>query len=132
MIKTFNTYIKEEVDNSSTNDFLDIKIELSDMIRKSTNSSDKDVIDKFIDAYLEDKDSTNIEGLISDSDIYEFYLKYASDIDEIGLKLEIFNKAPITVNKTSLFDYLVWGTTEAIISIVKDLKKEGLYENEEV
>jgi len=126
-MKRFTTYIKEDV----SSDFSDMKQELSDMIQKSTNSTESSVISEFIDSYLEDPESTQIEGLINSSDVYEFYLKFSSDIDEICLDLNVFDKSPSSVGQTSLFDYLVWGTQEAVKKVVDELKNEGL-SNEEV
>ena len=126
-MKRFTNYIKEDV----STDFVDMKQELSEMIQKSTNSTDNDVISEFIESYLEDPESTQIEGLINSSDIYEFYLKFSSDIDEICLDLQVFDKSPSSVGQTSLFDYSVWGTQEAVIQVVEQLKNEGL-PNEEL
>ena len=125
-MKRFTNYIKEDV----STDFSDMKQELSEMIKKSTNSEDNSVISEFIDSYLEDPETTSIEGLTNDSDVYEFYLKFASDIDEICLDLNLFDKSPTSVGKSSLFDYLVWGTQESVKKVIGDLKNEGLSDEE--
>ena len=37
----------------------------------------------FVESFIKNPEDVKIEGLINDSDIYEFYLKWRNDIDEI-------------------------------------------------
>ena len=47
----------------------------------------------FKDKFVKSPEDTKIEGFINDSDIYEFYLKFRNDIDELYPKfVEIADK----------------------------------------
>ena len=119
-IKKFWRYIGEQnetVDQSSSYD--DVKQDLSEMVEKSLKSSDKKTKEDFISAYLRDSEKNQIEGLINDSDIYEFYLKYRNNIDEILSKENFFEQKPSDLDSFSLYDYLIVGTKKAIKSFLE-------------
>ncbi len=112
-VKGFWGYIKEqESTESSTYD--DVKQDLSEMIEKSLKSSDKKTKEEFVSAYLRDSEKNQIEGLINDSDIYEFYLKYRNNVDEVLSKENFFEEKPSDLDSFSLYDYLIVGTKKAI------------------
>ena len=82
-MRKFTVYLKEaEEIQVDTN----LKDELTDMIKKSLNTSDSKTVEDFIAAYKKDSEKNQIEGLINNADIYDFYLKYDEDIDEILTK----------------------------------------------
>ena len=74
----------------------------------------------FIESFIKD-DDVKIEGLINDSDVYDFYLKYTDDIDVILNDITFFDESPSNQNVFGLYNYLVLGTNESIKEIVKNL-----------
>jgi len=110
-MRKFTVYLKEaEEVQVDTN----LKDELTDMIKKSLNTSDSKTVENFIAAYKKDSEKNQIEGLINNADIYDFYLKYDEDIDEILTKNNFYDKSPKELNVFSLYDYIIAGTKEAV------------------
>jgi len=127
MIKKFKQYnesLSQNILDKLSSDVRDLKIELLDMIEKSLNSSDIDVIKNFIDSFPTDDSESVIEGLVNDSDIYEFYLKYTDSIDEVLNKADFFKDSPSKYTIVGLYDYLVYGTRKAIKDTISKIKKE--------
>ena len=120
-MKKFNIYLKESSEDSQSRD---IKQEIRDMIRKSINTSDTKTVNDFIAAYKKDSDANQIEGLINSADIYDFYLKYMDQVDEILSNNDYFKKSPDESNVYSLYDYVVIGTKEAVNYIINGLGSE--------
>ena len=125
-IKSFWKYIVEEVEEQSTEDkpsYEEVKKDLGEMIEKSLKTSDKKTKEDFISAYLRDPEKTQIEGLINDSDVYEFYLKYRNNIDEVLADSDFFEEKPSDLESFSLYDYLIVGTKKAVKSFIEMLNK---------
>jgi hypothetical protein len=71
---------------------------------------------------------------MQDADIYEFYLKYRNELDEILATDKFFEKIQDfqkEYNCISLYDFVVKGTLEAVQSLVKSIKEELSSENPE-
>lgn len=118
VIKYFE-FIKEDLNE---NKYSDIKQDVSDMIEKSLKTSDKKTIQDFIEAYIKSPEDTQIEGLINDSDVYEFYLKYRNDIDEILSEIKFYDEKPSEMNVFGVYEYIIKATQKAILEIVVKLK----------
>ena len=120
-MRKFTVYLKEseevQIDNK-------LKDELSDMIKKSLNTSDSKTVEDFISAYKKDSEKNQIEGLINNADIYDFYLKYDEDIDEILTKKNFYDKSPKELNVFSLYDYVIAGTKEAVNYVINRFNNE--------
>jgi len=119
----FNEALKDDfADKISDNK--DVKEEVLDLIEKSVNSSDQDVVRKFMDAYIKDTDKTIVDGLVNDSDVYDFYVKYSSDIDEILDEIDFYDEIPSTNGIFSVYDYIIFSTKKAIYEIFLRLNSE--------
>jgi len=120
-MKKFSFYLTEaeeiKVDAS-------LKDDLMDMIKKSLNTSDSKTVDDFIEAFKKDPAKNQIEGLINDADIYDFYLKYQDDIDKILSDSNFYEKSPKELNVFSLYSYIIIGTKEAVNLIINSFGKE--------
>jgi hypothetical protein len=130
-VYTFTDYIKEDLDTNLSSRLSEInkglKEDLLKMVEKSLNSSDAKTIEEFVSAYLRDSEKNQIEGLINDSDIYDFYIKYRNQIDEILANTDFFNNLQDfqkSSNSLGLYDLLVKGTVEAINILMKDIDKD--------
>ena len=101
-----------------------IKEDLIEMIEKSLKTSDKKTFDDFISAYIKNPEETQIEGLINDSDVYEFYLKFRNDIDDI-LSDKYFRKGEIIYqilsNTENEPEILVKENTDGVILLPSQL-----------
>ncbi len=126
-ISNYNNYLKEALEDtqdgsiditSNQKDYSDIKEELMDLIKKSANSTDDTVVNDFISAYKKSPNDTQIEGLINDSDVYEFYLKWRNDIDDILSDINFFDEVPSESNVFSLYNYIIVGTKKAVMELL--------------
>jgi hypothetical protein len=78
----------------------------------------------FIDNYLENPDNNSIVEFIENDDIFNFYLKFEANIDEICVDNEYFDKAPKENDVFSLYEFLINGTQFALIECLKIMKEE--------
>jgi len=133
-IKKYNNFlIKENIDLDKLKlrlgeDYVDLKFDLLTMINTTLENISEDNVKIndmkfFIKDYISGgKDSTSIEGLIEDNDIFNFYLKNQSDIDQLLNETEYLSISPIDNNVFSLYDVVIDGTKQAIMEILKVIK----------
>jgi hypothetical protein len=125
-LKYFNQFVFEQAEESEVKEpsmYTDLQNDLKEMIEKSLKTSDQKTSEDFIDAYLRDTEKTQIEGLINDSDIYEFYLKYRNNIDEILSEIDFYGEKPSDMDSFSLYDYIIVGTKKAIKEVLNMVNK---------
>lgn len=127
-IKRYITFINEDLKTDITSKLgsenRDMKEYLIEKIIKSLNTDDEKVFKEFLSAYIKDSEKNQIEGLINDSDIYEFYLSNRNDIDALLSKINFYEEVPSEMNSFSLYDYVVKGTKKAISEIIVELKDD--------
>jgi hypothetical protein len=131
MIKKYLQFITEsdETQEPETSDvsanpdeskFTEFKDEVKSMIEKTVENNGGD-FESFKDKFIKTPEDIKIEGLINDSDIYDFYLKYRNDIDELLNDVKYFDEVPSESNTFGLYDYTINGTERAVSEIVKSL-----------
>jgi deoxyribodipyrimidine photolyase len=124
MIKKYLQFIKEEAQpiekSKDSGKYTELKDEVKSMIEKTIEKSGGE-FKSFVDKFIKSPDDTKIEGFINDSDIYEFYLKFRNDIDELLNNVKYFNQVPSESNTFGLYDYIIHGTEKAVSEIVKEL-----------
>jgi hypothetical protein len=119
-------YIKEAdeiIEEPDFSNFDDLKNEISEIIKNSIGTEGEKTFDDFIDDYIKNPDEVQIEGLINDSDIYEFYLKWRDDIDSLLSEINFYDELPSENKVFSLYDYVIRGTKRAITEVIELLKK---------
>ena len=102
MIKRYNQFINEsdEPNQDLSPDgpkYTELKDEIKSMIEKTIENNGGEFED-FKDKFVKSPEDVKIEGLINDSDIYEFYLKYRNDIDELLNDIKFFDEVPSESN----------------------------------
>jgi deoxyribodipyrimidine photolyase len=129
MIKKYLQFINEaeEVNTESpveksqdSGKYTELKDEVKSMIEKTIEKSGGE-FKSFVDKFIKSPEDVKIEGFINDSDIYEFYLKFRNDIDELLNNIKYFNEVPSESNTFGLYDYIINGTEKAVSEIVKEL-----------
>lgn len=108
----------------------DLKNDISEMIKKSLETEDEETFNKFLKSFVRNPEESQIQGLINDSDVYEFYLKYRNDIDELLSKVNFYDEVPSEMSTFSLYDYIIKGTKRAVSEIISDLSESGSSEKE--
>lgn len=119
-----NEDLDSELRDKLSSDYRSLKRGLLELIEKTVEEPEKLLnVQNYMDEYIEDAD-TVLEEFVENSDIYDFYLKYQSDIDSLLSDEEFFDKYPSELNVYSLYDYLIEGTKEAVKLCVKDMYDE--------
>jgi len=118
MIKKYFEYIKEadETQNQS-NKFSELTEEVKKMIETTIGNSGGE-FNSFVDSFVKSPEDIQVEGFINDSDIYDFYLKWRNDIDEVLNDINFFDEAPTQSNSFGLYEYTINGTKKAFEEIV--------------
>lgn len=132
MVKRYLQFINEaneEVQKVDSSKYTEIKDEIKSMIEKTIENSGGEFA-SFVDKFVKEPEDVKIEGLINDSDLYDFYLKFRNDIDEILNDIKFFGNAPSEVNAIGLYDYLIKGTQKSIEETVKLLAEGGQAQEE--
>ena len=134
-VQRFSNYIVEKMDfndiESKMNDsYIELKKGLIEMIKltlqatKEANLTIIDVEDFITDYISTGKDSNTIDKLIEDNDIFNFYLKYQSDVDELLNDKEYMSESPRSHDVFSLYDVVIDGTKQSILESLKIIQKE--------
>ena len=104
-----------------------IKDSIRGMIEETLKKSGGTDIKTFASKYVQDNENpsknsggTSIEGLINDDQIYDFWLEFDNEIDELLNQIEFFNDSPVNINGT--YKYIIEATKKAILEIVRLLK----------
>jgi len=123
----FSKYLNENLDLENTDEididkYSDIKEEIIEMIKSAINSTDEKVFNDFVDAAIKNPEETQIEGLINDSEIYEFYLKFRNDIDSILSDINFYDEIPSDIKVFSLYDYIIQGTKKSVSEVISMIK----------
>lgn len=106
-----------------TGKYKSLKRGILELIDGTINSSELVNYQNFINKYIEDSD-TVIEDFVEDNDVFNFYLKYKGDIDELLVDKEFFDKTARENDVFSLYDYVIVGTREAVADGMKILQEE--------
>lgn len=133
VIKYYN-FINEKLDLDDikerlNDDYSELKNGLIKMIEDSLKGSTEIVnmidIENFIGDYISSgKDASMIDGIIEDNDIFNFYLKYQSDIDELLNDKKYMDKSPKENNVYSLYDVVIDGTKQSVLETLKLINNE--------
>jgi hypothetical protein len=131
MIKRYVEFITEAQEDSEEavgvksmdpENYSEIKDDIKSMIEKTIETSGGEY-KTFVDSFIQNPEDVKVEGFINDSDIYEFYLKFRNDIDEILNNIKFFDTAPTEINAYGLYEYVIKGTDKAFMEVVKMLEK---------
>jgi len=134
-IKKFTNYIFEKIDLDDVkerigNKYTELKSGLIELIEDSLKNNSNDNInmidiENFISDYISSgKDANMIDGIIEDNDIFNFYLKYQSDIDELLNNSKYMDNSPKHNNVYSLYDVVIDGTKDAVLEALKMINKD--------
>lgn len=138
-IEKFSTYIVEKLDTEDIESRLgdkysELKRGLITMIEESLKTSKEDNInmidiENFIGDYISSgKDASMIDGIIEDNDVFNFYLKHQSDIDEILNDTKYMDTSPSSNGVFSLYDVIIDGSKQSVLEALKMMKKD-LFKN---
>lgn len=107
------------LDNSK---YPEVMEEVQKMIENTIQKSGGE-LKSFIESFEKNPEDVKVEGFINDSDVYDFYLKFRNDVDEILNNLKFYDESPTEVNAFGLYEYVIKGTERAFMEIVKMINK---------
>jgi len=118
-----NENFEEQFNNKIGSKYQSLKKGLIKLLNNQL-SGDATKVQNFIDVYIETDSNEVLEGFVEDADIMDFYLKHQSDVDQILADNNYYDDPP---DVTSLYDYIIDGTFDAVVYCMEDMKKE-IYE----
>ncbi len=129
-VKTFNQIIPnepsvnegfdDELKGKLSDKYTSLKRGILELLDKTLNG-DTTKLQSFIDAYVDPNSDEILDGFVEDADIFDFYLKYQSDVDQILLDQNYYEDSP---EVESLYDYVIDGTFDAVVYCMEDMQKE--------
>ena len=119
---TEQTEAPEGIKTLDNSKYPEVMEEVQKMIENTIQKSGGE-LNTFIESFEKNPEDVKVEGFINDSDIYDFYLKFRNDIDEILNNLKFYDEAPTEVNAFGLYEYVIKGTERAFMEVVKMINK---------
>ena len=112
----------EGIKSLDSSKYTEVKEEINKMIENTIQKSGGE-LNTFIESFEKNSEDVKVEGFINDSDIYDFYLKFRNDIDEILNNIKFYDESPTEVNAFGLYEYVIKGTERAFMEVVKMINK---------
>ena len=119
---TGQTEAPEGIKTLDNSKYPEVMEEVQKMIENTIQKSGGE-LNAFIESFEKNPEDVKVEGFINDSDVYDFYLKFRNDIDEILNNLKFYDEAPTEVNAFGLYEYVIKGTERAFMEVVKMINK---------
>lgn len=120
-----NESFEDELKDKISDKYLSLK---KGILKLLDDTLDGDItgLKEFIDEYIEPDSDEVLDGFIEDAEIFDFYLKYQADIDQILLDKEYYDDKP---GVESLYDYVIDGTYDAVVYCMEDIRND-IYKKE--
>jgi hypothetical protein len=117
-----NIRIRKFTEAIEASKFQEVIDEVKSLIESTIENSGGD-FESFIDSFIKEPNEVRIEGLINESDIYDFYLKYRNQIDESLNDINFYDNPPSEIGALGLYEYTIKGTMISVQEFVKQLSK---------
>jgi hypothetical protein len=115
-----NIRIRKFTEAIEANKFQEVIDEVKSLIESTIENSGGE-FKSFIDSFIKEPNEVKIEGLINESDIYDFYLKYRNQIDECLNDINFYDNPPSEIGALGLYEYTIKGTMVSVKEFVKQL-----------
>lgn len=118
--------LKEELKSELSNDYSSLKDGILGLIENSINNYQELVnVQNFIGDYIKNPNEKTLNNFIEENDIFDFYLKYQVDIDQICADKKYFDEKPSTNDIFSLYSFVIEGCKFAVLEGIKIIQKEA-------
>jgi hypothetical protein len=121
-VQTETPVESEGIKSLDDSKYTEVKEEINKMIENTIQKSGGE-LKSFIESFEKNPEDVKVEGFINDSDIYDFYLKFRNDVDEILNNIKFYDESPTEVNAFGLYEYVIKGTERAFMEVVKMINK---------
>lgn len=127
--KEYSEMIRENLEDTLkdklSEQHISLKKGIIDLMDESIDDTSELVnVQKFIDDYIKDPEPGKLQDFIENVDIFNFYLKYQGDIDDICNNTNWFDESPKDRNIFSLYDIIVEGTKYGVVECLKEIQSE--------
>ena len=119
---TEQTNAPEGIKTLDNSKYPEVMEEVQKMIENTIQKSGGE-LNAFIESFEKNPEDVKVEGFINDSDVYDFYLKFRNDVDEILNNIKFYDESPTEVNAFGLYEYVIKGTERAFMEVVKMINK---------
>jgi hypothetical protein len=117
--------IEDRLKDKIVEKYKSLKRGILDLLENTIENKDELVnVQNFINNFIKDNEKNPIIGFVDEPDIFDFYLKYQNNIDEICNDVAYFEQVPKNNNIFSLYEYIIHGTKFAVNECMKILLKE--------
>lgn len=117
--------LDDKMKDKLSEDYISLKRGILLLLEDSVEDSEKLVdVQNFINRYYENSEENVLVGFVDDAEIFDFYLKYQGDIDELCTKNDYFKDSPEKNNIFSLYGFVIEGTKFAVEKCMKILENE--------
>ena len=120
-IKSYIEFLRESQDISDISGLEGMRSDIEKMIKDTVGDSG-DVKD-FAKKYVKEPEQNEIEGLINDDQVHDFWLKYENEIDELLNRIKFFDESPNELNAVGTYKYIIASTKRAILEIVRSISE---------
>lgn len=125
----YKDFMFESLDNKFkdklTDKYKSLKRGILLLLDNSVDNADKLVnVQNFINNYIENPNSQVLVGFVDDAEIFNFYLKYQNNVDEICADKKYFDTTPTENNIFSLYNFVTAGTKFAVLECLKVLQTD--------
>jgi hypothetical protein len=120
--QTEQTDAPEGIKTLDNSKYPEVMEEVQKMIENTIQKSGGE-LNAFIESFEKNPEDVKVEGFINDSDVYDFYLKFRNDVDEILNNIKFYDESPTEVNAFGLYEYVIKGTERAFMEVVKMINK---------
>jgi len=117
-----NKRIRKFTEAIESSKFQEVIDELESLINSTIDNSGGE-LKSFVESFIKDPNEVKIEGLINESDIYDFYLKYRNQIDECLNDINFYDNPPSEIGALGLYEFTIKGTMISVQEFVKQLSK---------
>jgi len=120
-----NEKLQDKYSESIGNDYKILKTGILELIDDTIESDNLVDAQNFMDNYIKDKEpGDKLTNFIEDNEIFNFYLKYQSDIDELCNDKNYFDESLSEKNIFSLYNVIIDGCKFAVKECISLLYNE--------
>jgi len=116
--------LKDKYENSIGEKYKGLKIGILKMIDETLETEELVDAQNYMSDYVKNPESGKLENFVENNEIFNFYLKYQADIDELCNDENYFNNTMTQRNLFSLYDVIMDGTKFAVKECISILYNE--------
>ena len=116
--------LKDKYENTISEQYKGLKTGILEMIDNTIETDELVDAQNFMNDYIQNPETGKLEDFVENSEIFNFYLKYQADIDEICNDKKYFNNTMTQRSLFSLYDVVMDGTKFSVKECMSILYNE--------